>query len=66
MSSVLEFVPRPRDASVQTALAGGAEIVIFPGVRFERIDFDADIFEPDGPTTPDAGQPVNRKRAVKS
>ncbi|NMD06931.1 MAG: hypothetical protein GYA66_03015 [Phyllobacteriaceae bacterium] len=45
---------------------GGAEIIIFPGVRFERLDFDADIFEPDGPHSTGSGHSLTRKRAAKS
>jgi|JI8StandDraft_1071087.scaffolds.fasta_scaffold867733_1 hypothetical protein len=66
MSSVLEFALRPRDKNSARATEGTAEIIIFPGVRFERLDFDADIFEPDEPQSPGAGHSVTRKRAAKS
>jgi hypothetical protein len=66
MSSVLEFALRPRDRIPQRVPEGGAEIIIFPGVRFERLDFDADIFEPDGPHSTGSGHSLTRKRAAKS
>jgi hypothetical protein len=66
MSSVLEFAPRPRDKSLRAAVGEDAEIIIFPGVRFERIDFDSDIFEPEMPHPTDAGQSQSRNRAAKS
>lgn len=65
MSSVLEFAPRPRDKRDSAASSVAAEIIIFPGVRFERIDFDANVFEPEAPNPSDAGQPQNRKKAAK-
>lgn len=75
MASVLEFALRLRDRNndAAAAAAGGAEIIIFPGVRMERMDFDADIFEPDEPQSPDNGQgngqgnghALTRKRAAK-
>lgn len=66
MSSVLEFALRPRDKNNARAAEGPAEIIIFPGVRFERIDFDADVFEPDEPQSPGTGHSMTRKRAAKS
>jgi len=65
MSSVIEFASRARDKRASSAASGNAEIIIFPGVRFERIDFDDDVFEPEAPSPSDAGQPQNRKKAAK-
>lgn len=66
MSSVLEFALRPRGKTNAPVGEGTAEIIIFPGVRFERIDFDADVFEPDEPQSPGSGDTLTRKRAAKS
>ncbi len=65
MSSVLEFALRPRDGKSAAPQGGSAEIIIFPGVRFERLNVDEDIFEPTGPQSPQAGHSINR-RAGKS
>ncbi len=65
MSSVLEFDLRRR-ANVPAAVATGeAEIIIFPGVRIERIVFDAEIFEPEEPAAPGSGLPFGGPKAVK-
>ncbi len=66
MSSVLEFVLRPRGKITARSLEGGAEVIIFPGVRFERLEFADDIFEPDEPQSPETGQNITRRRAAKS
>lgn len=65
MSSVLEFALRPRDKKTMPR-GGSAEIIIFPGVRFERLSFDDDIFEPTEPHSPQAGHSLTRRRAAKS
>ena len=36
MGTLLPFQPRPTAARRDAVTAGGAEIVIFPGVRYER------------------------------
>ncbi len=66
MSSVLEFALRPRDRKSALPEGGSAEIIIFPGVRFERLHDDEDIFEPTEPHSPAAGHSVTRRRAAKS
>ncbi len=66
MSSVLEFALRPRAGKPPLQDGHGAEIIIFPGVRFERlVSEDDDLFEPE-PHSPRAGHGLNRRRAAKS
>lgn len=66
MSSVLEFTLRPRDRKAALPEGGSAEIIIFPGVRFERLQGeDDDIFEPTEPHSPQAGHRLARGRAAK-
>jgi hypothetical protein len=65
MSSVLEFALRPKDRKAAAPHGGSAEIIIFPGVRFERLCEDEDIFEPTGPQSPHAGHSMTRRRAGK-
>jgi hypothetical protein len=66
MSSVLEFALRPKDRKTAAPQGSSAEIIIFPGVRFERLCEDEDIFEPAGPNSPHAGHSMTRRRAGKS
>jgi hypothetical protein len=66
MASVIEFVWRERAPRKDAVAQESAEIIIFPGVRFERIDFDAEIFEPEGPQAPPHGRGVKNQRAAKS
>lgn len=66
MSSVLEFALRPRGGQAAALQGGSAEIIIFPGVRFERLCVDEDIFEPNEPQSPQTGHSMNRRRAGKS
>ena len=62
MSSVLEFALRLADRKQPVPDGHSAEIIIFPGVRFERLMIeDDDIFEPE-PHRPHAA----RRRAAKS
>jgi hypothetical protein len=60
MSLVLQFEMRARESRVSAVQSGPAEIIIFPGVRFERLDVQATGQEPDTPTTPAAGQSLSR------
>jgi len=65
MSSVLEFRLRPRDRKAVLPEGGSAKIIIFPGVRFERLHGeDDDIFEPTEPHSP-MGHRFARGRAAK-
>lgn len=64
MSSVLEFALRPKDRKAGVPHTGSAEIIIFPGVRFERLLADDDIFEP-APRAPQAGHGLSRRPAAK-
>jgi hypothetical protein len=41
MLSSISFAERLKARPVKTESSGPAEIIIFPGVRFERIDFAA-------------------------
>lgn len=67
MSSVLEFALRPKDRKATAPDGVSAEIIIFPGVRFERLaGDDDDIFEPTEPHSPQAGHGLTRRRAAKS
>lgn len=65
MSLVVEFGRRYREKARAKPSSGTAEIIIFPGVRFERLNIDAEIFEPDEPLSPFGGDLVNTARAAK-
>ncbi len=41
MASVILFAERLKSNPVKAVVMGPAQIIIFPGVRFERIDFAA-------------------------
>ena len=41
MASVIHLAERSKFRPMKTATMGPAQIIIFPGVRFERIDFAA-------------------------
>jgi hypothetical protein len=66
MPSVIAFTPRPKEKGATSVAAHDADIIIFPGVRMERIEFDSDVFEPDEPNSPSSPNPINRNRAAKS
>jgi hypothetical protein len=66
MSSVVEFVLRKRAEKEDAGIESSAEIIIFPGVRIERIEFDADVFEPQDPQAPQSGRGLKNQRAAKS
>ncbi len=38
MAAVLQFVQKDKNGRIAAVLSGPAEIIIFPGVRFERLD----------------------------
>ena len=40
MSAVIEFPDRRKRKATRTETAGGAEVIIFPGVQVERLSFD--------------------------
>jgi hypothetical protein len=65
MSTVLEFTVRLRDKKAALPEGNSAEVIIFPGVRFERLHEDDDIFEPTEPHSPQAGHRLARGRAAK-
>ena len=40
MSAVIAFPERPNRKAQPTGIPGGAEVIIFPGVRVERLPLD--------------------------
>ncbi|MBL8790160.1 MAG: hypothetical protein JNM45_06650 [Rhizobiales bacterium] len=66
MSTVLEFTLRLKGKKAALPEGSSAQIIIFPGVRFERLlGEDDDIFEPTEPHSPQAGHRFARGRAAK-
>lgn len=51
MAAVLQFVQKDKNGGSSTVLSGPAEIIIFPGVRFERLD------SPEAHNQPEDGAP---------
>lgn len=60
MSSVVEFELRMRGPRTELADGASAEIIIFPGVRFERLD--TLVSAPELPTAPVQGAGLNGTR----
>ena len=59
MAAILRFAQKDRENVSTTLPAGPAEIIIFPGVRFERLD--SGMRPGDG--NPDGGGPVQQQAA---
>jgi hypothetical protein len=59
MAAVLQFAQRDRGNVSPTLPSGPAEIIIFPGVRFERLD--AAMMPEDG--KPNGSGPVQHRAA---
>ncbi len=49
MASVVEFQLRDRQPRKKAEGEGAAEIIIFPGVRFERLESEPEMPEPNTP-----------------
>jgi hypothetical protein len=63
MSSVVEFELRLRGPRKDIAVGASAEIIIFPGVRFERLE-TVEV-ETQLPTAPTLGTRMNGTRGRK-
>jgi hypothetical protein len=62
MAALLQFEKRDRESRSASLPAGPAEIIIFPGVRFERLDVAAvHEFPEDG--KPNGSGPVQHRAA---
>jgi hypothetical protein len=59
MTAVLQFAQRDRGNVASTLPSGSAEIIIFPGVRFERLG--SDVLPEDG--KPNGSGPVQHRAA---
>jgi hypothetical protein len=62
MAVVLEFAQRDKGGSATAVLSGPCEIVIFPGVRFERLESTAnEVLPEDG--KPNGSGPMQHRAA---
>jgi hypothetical protein len=62
MAAVLQFEQRDKGGRASTVPSGPAEIIIFPGVRFERLDStDMQIHPEDG--APNGSGPMQHRAA---
>ncbi len=62
MAAVLRFEQKDKAARAVAALSGPAEIIIFPGVRFERLD-DSDMHQQPEDGAPNGSGPMQRRAA---
>lgn len=63
MAGVLHFELRSRPARARPVPDAGAEIIIFPGVRFERLDVQVE--QPVPPTSNTTGDRALKRRLQK-
>jgi hypothetical protein len=62
MAAVLQFEQKHKSGNTTAVLSGPAEIIIFPGVRFERLDSsELQILPEDG--KPNGSGPMQHRAA---
>lgn len=62
MAAVLQFVQKDKGSRAAIIPSGPAEIVIFPGVRFERLG-EAEMHNHPEDGSPDGSSPVQHRAA---
>jgi hypothetical protein len=62
MAAVLQFSQKDKNGRPAAVLSGPAEIIIFPGVRFERLDSTVAQDHPEG-GAPNGSGPMQHRAA---